>query len=102
MSPATRRRTSPSNDAGPGDARIRRHRQRWLRFGSCPTAKEIFQMDDNPKLLRRSVLKGVALLAGIALAGRMGASREALAQQKALKTAMKYQDTPSGNRQCSN
>lgn len=59
-------------------------------------------MDGNPKLSRRSVLKGVALLAGIALAGRMGASREALAQQKASKTTMKYQDTPSGNRQCSN
>lgn len=45
---------------------------------------------------RRDVLKGVALLAGAA------ALRPAHAQAKASKAAMKYQEDPKGNAQCSN
>ena len=54
------------------------------------------------KLSRRSVLRGVALLAGAALTASVVRSNDALAQAKATKEAMKYQDKPSGDKQCSN
>ena len=59
-------------------------------------------MDDNRKLSRRSVLRGAALLTSAALTASMMSSKEAFAQQKASKEAMKYQDKPSGDKQCSN
>jgi hypothetical protein len=59
-------------------------------------------MDDNPKLSRRSVLRGAALLASAALTAKLVPSKEALAQQKASQEAMKYQDKPNGDKRCSN
>jgi anaerobic selenocysteine-containing dehydrogenase len=55
-------------------------------------------MDDNTRkeVSRRDVLKGVALLAGATVLG------SAHAQAKAPKAAMKYQDTPKGDAECSN
>jgi len=58
-------------------------------------------MDDNPKLSRRSALRAAALWAGAALAASIVPSKEALAQ-KASKAAVKYQDKPNGDQQCSN
>ena len=58
-------------------------------------------MDDHCKLSRRSVLKRGALLAGAVLTASVVPSKEAAAQ-KASKEAMKYQDKPSGDKQCSN
>jgi len=57
---------------------------------------------DHCKLSRRSVLRQVALLAGATLAASVVRNNDALAQQKATKEAMKYQDKPSGDKQCSN
>ena len=54
------------------------------------------------KLTRRSVLRRVALLAGAALTASVARNNDALAQAKATKDAMKYQDKPSGDKQCSN
>ena len=59
-------------------------------------------MDDHCKQSRRSMLKRVALLAGAALSASMVQNKAALAQQKATKEAMKYQDKPNGDKQCSN
>ena len=59
-------------------------------------------MDDHRKLSRRSVLKQGALLAGAVLTAGIVPNREAQAQQKAPKEAMKYQDKPNGDKQCSN
>jgi hypothetical protein len=58
-------------------------------------------MDDYPKLSRRSILKGTALFVGATLTATMVPSNEAFAQ-KASKEAMKYQDHPSGDKQCGN
>jgi hypothetical protein len=59
-------------------------------------------MNNHPKLSRRSVLRAVALLAGATLIGNSVPRNEALSQQKASKEAMKYQDKPNGDKQCSN
>jgi hypothetical protein len=59
-------------------------------------------MDDNQKFSRRSALRAAALLAGTALTASMVRSKEALAQQKASKQSMQYQDKPNGDKQCSN
>jgi hypothetical protein len=59
-------------------------------------------MDHSPKLSRRSVLKGAALLAGAALNAEIVPSKEALAQQKASQEAMQYRDKPNGDKRCSN
>ena len=59
-------------------------------------------MEDHRKLSRRSVLKRVALLTGAVLTASVVPSKEALAQAKATKEAMKYQDKPNGDKQCSN
>ncbi len=59
-------------------------------------------MDDRAKLWRRAILKGGALFAGTALVAGVGPARQALAQQKATKESMKYQDKPNGDKQCSN
>jgi hypothetical protein len=64
--------------------------------------KEIFFMDDNRKFPRRSVLSGAVLLATAALAVRMIPTKEALAQAKASKEAMQYQDKPNADKRCSN
>jgi High potential iron-sulfur protein len=55
-------------------------------------------MEDKTRkeLSRRDLLKGVALLAGATVL------RPARAQAKAPKAAMKYQDTPKGDAECSN
>ena len=57
---------------------------------------------DDCKLSRRSVLTRVALLAGAALTATVVRNNDALAQAKATKEAMKYQDKPSGDKQCGN
>ena len=57
-------------------------------------------MHTNPKVSRRSVLKSAVWLAGAACTGVLS-HREALAQAKASKAAMKYQDHPNGDRKCS-
>jgi hypothetical protein len=59
-------------------------------------------MDDNPKLRRRCLLKGAVLLAGVSLTASMVPGKDALAQQKVSKDTAKYQDKPSGDKQCSN
>jgi hypothetical protein len=59
-------------------------------------------MDDNPKLSRRRLLKGAALVAGASLTASIIPSRDALAQQKVSKETAKYQDKPSADKQCSN
>ena len=59
-------------------------------------------MDEKPRLSRRSVLRAAALLAGATLTATLAPAGEALAQQKASKEAMKYQDKPNGDQQCSN
>jgi len=56
-------------------------------------------MDDRQRS-RRSILKFAGLLTGASLAS--GLTRDALAQQKASKQAMKYQDKPNGDQKCSN
>jgi High potential iron-sulfur protein len=55
-------------------------------------------MDDmtSKEISRRDLLKGVAVLAGAAV------MRRAQAQAKAPKAAMKYQDQPKGDAECSN
>jgi hypothetical protein len=57
-------------------------------------------MDDGSRLSRRRVLKVAVIAAGAGLAASVRQS--ALAQQKASKEAMKYQDKPNGNMQCDN
>ena len=58
-------------------------------------------MNSNQKFSRRSVLISSAVLAGAACAGLVS-PRRASAQGKASKAAMKYQDRPNGEQQCSN
>ena len=57
-------------------------------------------MHTNPKFSRRSLLKSAVLLTGAACGGVL-VHREARAQQKASKAAMKYQDHPNGEQKCS-
>jgi len=57
-------------------------------------------MDDACKLTRRSALRRVAFFAGAGLTAVLPMQR-ALAQQKASKAAMKYQDKPNGDKKCS-
>ena len=57
-------------------------------------------MDDGSNLSRRRVLKVAVVAAGAGLAA--GVRHNALAQQKASKEAMKYQEKPNGNMQCDN
>jgi hypothetical protein len=58
-------------------------------------------MDSSPQCSRRQLLKGAALLTGAALTAGLGA-RHALAQQKASKESVKYQDKPNADKQCGN
>jgi hypothetical protein len=58
-------------------------------------------MDDR-KTSRRSILKFAGLLAGASLASAVPGVPDALAQQKASKDAMRYQDKPNGEMTCSN
>ena len=55
----------------------------------------------NGSLSRRSLLKSAVALAGAACAG-VGVQKEALAQAKVAKAAMKYQDHPNGEEKCGN
>jgi len=57
-------------------------------------------MDDGSNLSRRRVLKVAVVAAGAGLAA--GVRRNALAQQKVPKEAMKYQDKPNGDMRCDN
>src|SRR5512143_77490 len=50
------------------------------------------------KISRRTLLKGAAGITGVALTSALTAK----AQGKATKAAMKYQDKPKGDQQCSN
>jgi hypothetical protein len=59
-------------------------------------------MEDNRKMSRRSMLKSAALMAGAACVGTLAPRNRALAQQKASKTAMNYQDKPNGAMKCGN
>lgn len=59
-------------------------------------------MDHQPKTSRRTLLKQVALLAGTVVTASVLPGKSALAQQKVSKEAMKYQDKPNGDKQCSN
>ena len=56
---------------------------------------------DSPEASRRRLLKGAVLLAGAALATGLTA-KDVRAQQKASKESLKYQEKPSGDKQCSN
>jgi hypothetical protein len=57
-------------------------------------------MNKDVRLSRRSLLKSAVVVAGAACAGVL-AHGEALAQGKASKEAMHYQDHPNGDKKCS-
>ena len=57
--------------------------------------------NERPQVSRRAMLRAAVVLAGTSLTASL-APKEALAQQKASKDAMKYQDKPNGDKQCSN
>lgn len=57
--------------------------------------------DEKQRLSRRDVLRAAVLLAGTSLAAAMGDAAHAQ-PKKASKDAMKYQDKPNGDKQCSN
>jgi hypothetical protein len=59
-------------------------------------------MNDDGRLLRRSVLRRAALLTAAVLAVRVIPTKEARAQAKASKEGMQYQDKPNADKQCSN
>jgi hypothetical protein len=59
-------------------------------------------MNTNPKFSRRSLLKSVVVLTGAATCAGLASNREAWAQAKASKDAMKYQDKPNKDQKCSN
>jgi len=59
-------------------------------------------MNESSAISRRNLLKRVALLTGAAVVGAGVCVPDAAAQQKATKEAMKYQDKPKGDQQCSN
>lgn len=56
-------------------------------------------MDESTQLTRRTVLKQVIFITGVA-AG-LGTAQRAYAQ-KASKAAVKYQDKPNGSQECDN
>ncbi len=56
---------------------------------------------NNPHFTRRAVLKGAVLLA-TAVTALSGATRQALAENKATQAAMQYRNKPNGNKECSN
>jgi hypothetical protein len=55
----------------------------------------------NGTLSRRTLIRSAVVLAGAACAG-VAADRQALAQGKVPKAAMKYQDHPKGDEKCGN
>jgi hypothetical protein len=55
----------------------------------------------NGTLSRRTLIRSAVVLAGAACAG-VASQRQALAQGKVPKSAMKYQDQPNGDKKCSN
>ena len=57
-------------------------------------------MNADRQLARRSLLRAAAC-AGVGLAAGAMTARSAMAQQKASKQAMHYQDKPSGAKKCS-
>jgi hypothetical protein len=59
-------------------------------------------MNDDTKLLRRRLLKRAVVLAGASLTASVVPGKDALAQAKVSKETSKYQDKPSGDKQCSN
>jgi hypothetical protein len=56
-------------------------------------------MDMSPQ--RRRLLQSAIVMAGATLTAGIGV-KNSFAQQKASKEAMKYQDKPNGDKQCSN
>ena len=59
-------------------------------------------MHIQPKCSRRSLLRSAVALAGAATCAALSMNRQAWAQAKASKAAMKYQDKPNGDQKCSN
>ena len=60
-------------------------------------------MKQHPELARRrAIVRATALLAGASLASVVQDQVAHAQQPKASKSAMKYQDSPSGDKQCSN
>ncbi len=59
-------------------------------------------MQSTLKFSRRSLLKSAVALTGVATCAALVPSRNAQAQAKASKAAMKYQDHPNGDQKCSN
>ena len=57
---------------------------------------------NSKKMSRRSILKGAALLAGIAIVPAVVASKGASAASKASQAAMHYQGHPNGQLECVN
>ncbi|HSN20875.1 MAG TPA: high-potential iron-sulfur protein [Usitatibacter sp.] len=57
-------------------------------------------MEGKPRWGRRSFCRGAGAIAGAALAGTVIPLRVAVAQQKASKKAMQYQDSPKNGQQC--
>jgi anaerobic selenocysteine-containing dehydrogenase len=58
-------------------------------------------MNESTHASRRQLLKGSLLLAGAAVTAGLGITNS-LAQGKVSKEAMKYQDKPNAEKQCSN
>jgi hypothetical protein len=60
-------------------------------------------MKEHPELSRRrAMVRAAAFLAGSSLASFVPGQMARAQQPKASKSAMKYQDSPSGDKQCSN
>ena len=59
-------------------------------------------MNDDTELSRRRLLKRAVVLAGASLTASVVPGKDALAQAKVSKETSKYQDKPSGDKQCSN
>jgi hypothetical protein len=90
---ATRRRTTRQGPVGDGIPGA------WL-FEEMTTMSE---HDEQPALSRRAVLRAAVVWTGTVLAATMVPDRTTLAQSKKVsKEAMKYQDKPNGDKQCSN
>ncbi len=65
--------------------------------------KEVYTMNDSEdfKHSRRNMLKSVAIMAGTAAVAGLAGHQTAHAASKLPKSAVKYQDKPNGDKQCS-
>ncbi len=65
-----------------------------------PEKEELNMYEDlDKKISRRTLLKGATVIAGAAIASALAGKARAA---KSSKAAMKYQDKPNGDQQCSN